>query len=87
VLAVEVAESSLDYDRTDKGGLYARAGVPDYWIANLIEGDLEVYRQPEPDASSALGWRYGLVARLIPPAVVAPLAFPAPRIAVADLLP
>jgi hypothetical protein len=46
-----------------------------------------VYRQPEPDASSALGWRYGLVARLIPPAVVAPLAFPAPRIAVADLLP
>lgn len=86
-LAVEVAESSLDFDRAHKGSLYARAAVPDYWIVNLAEGALEVYRGPEADASAVFGWRYGLAARLTPSATVVPLAFPAARIAVADLLP
>jgi Uma2 family endonuclease len=35
VLVVEVAESSLRFDRRRKGSLYARAGLPDYWIVNL----------------------------------------------------
>ena len=84
---VEVAESSLDFDRTRKGSLYARAAVPDYWVVNLVDGVVEVYRDPEPDTSAAFGWRYRSVARLAPPATVAPLAFGAERIAVADLLP
>jgi len=41
-LAVEVADSSLAFDREHKGSLYARAGVPDYWIVNLIDRLLEV---------------------------------------------
>jgi Uma2 family endonuclease len=50
LLIVEVAESSLRYDRTVKLGLYARAGIPEYWIVS-VEGEwIEVYRSPEGDA-------------------------------------
>jgi len=87
VLAVEVAESSLDFDRQQKSSLYARAGVADYWIVNLVDRVLEVYRDPEPDPSAPYGWRYRSITVLAPPAVVAPLAFTSRRIAVADLLP
>ena len=86
-LAIEVAESSLAFDRAQKGSLYARAGIEDYWIVNLVDRCLEVYRDPEPEASAAYGWRYRSVAVLGPAAVLAPLACPASRIAVADLLP
>ncbi|HEY3189887.1 MAG TPA: Uma2 family endonuclease, partial [Solirubrobacteraceae bacterium] len=37
VLVVEVAEMSLLFDRRHKGSAYARAGLPDYWIVNLID--------------------------------------------------
>jgi Uma2 family endonuclease len=87
LLAVEVAESSLEFDREGKGSLYARAGIEDYWIVNLVDRVLEVYRDPAPDASAAYGWRYRSVTRLMPPAVVVPLALASRQIAVADLLP
>lgn len=86
-LAVEVAETSLDFDRRRKGSLYARAGIQDYWIVNLVESVLEVYRDPVPDLSAVYGWRYGSVETLRPPASVAPLAVGSARIRVADLLP
>jgi Uma2 family endonuclease len=86
-LAVEVAESSLAFDRRDKGSLYARAGIPDYWIVNLGERVLEVYREPGPDPSAPYGWSYRSVVGLTPPAVVALAAVSAARVAVADLLP
>jgi Uma2 family endonuclease len=86
-LAVEVADSSLEFDRERKGSLYARAGIEDYWIVNLIDHVLEVYRDPEPDAAAVHGWRYRSVARLTPPATIVPLAFTASLLAVADLLP
>jgi Uma2 family endonuclease len=87
VLALEVAESSLVFDREQKGSLYARAGIEDYWIVNLVDRVLEVCRDPEPVAAAAYGWRYGSVSVLAPPAVVTPLAFASSRIVVADLLP
>lgn len=86
-LAVEVADTSLDFDRQHKGSLYARAGIQDYWIVNLIDRVLEVYRDPRPDPSAPYGWRYGSVQTLTPSAVVVPLALPSARLAVADLLP
>jgi Uma2 family endonuclease len=87
VLAVEVAESSLRFDRGRKGGIYARAGLQDYWIVNLIDRVLEVYRDPTADQAARFGWRYGSVVTLTPPADVVPLAFPSITIAVADLFP
>jgi len=86
-LVVEVAESSLAFDREDKGSLYARGGVHDYWIVNLVERVLEVYRDPGPDPTAPYGWRYRAVERLGPAAVVSPLALPSMRLAVSDLLP
>jgi Uma2 family endonuclease len=86
-LAVEVSDSSLHFDRHQKGSLYARAGIEDYWIVNLVDRVLEIYRDPIPDPSAIYGWRYRSVITLVPPAVAVPLAFASSRIAVADLLP
>jgi Uma2 family endonuclease len=87
VLVVEVADSSLAKDRLRKGGLYARAGIADYWIVNLVDGVVEIYRRPERAASRRYGWKFGSVRLLKGNAVVSPLAAPRARIRVADLLP
>jgi len=84
-LAIEVAESSLSFDRERKGSLYARAGVQDYWVVNLVDRVLEVYRGPEPDPGAPFGWRYRSVTRVKAPATIALLAVPSCQIAVADL--
>ena len=86
-LIVEVAESRLAYDRTRKASLYARAGIADYWIVNLVDNQLEVRRDPRPDPSQHYGHGYGSLITLVPPAVVSPLAAPQISLAVADLLP
>jgi Uma2 family endonuclease len=86
-LAIEVAQSSLGFDRQEKGSLYARAGVQDYWIVNLVDGVLEVYRDAAPDASAPYGWRYRSIQTLSPPALVTPLVLPSSSIPVAALLP
>ena len=44
---MEVADSSYRYDRQTKLPEYAAAGVPEYWIVNTGERQLEVYTQPE----------------------------------------
>ena len=86
-LLVEIAESSLEFDRKDKGSLYARARVPEYWIVNLAERVLEVYRESGPDARAAYGWAYLHAVRLGPEDHVAPPVAPTSRIRVSDLLP
>jgi len=86
-LVVEVADSSLRLDRRLKGGLYARAGLPEYWIVNLADGVLEVHRRPQPAADAPHGWCYGSVEVLRPPATATPLGVPGTPIPVADLLP
>ena len=48
LLAIEVSDSSLDFDRDVKGPLYAESGIVEYWIVNLIESCLEVHRRPSP---------------------------------------
>jgi Uma2 family endonuclease len=49
-LAVEVADSSLDFDETSKLRAYARARIPVYWIVNLIERRVQVYTDPSGPA-------------------------------------
>ncbi len=51
-LVVEVANSSLSSDRTTKQAIYAAAGIPVYWIVNLIDDILEVYTQPRTEERS-----------------------------------
>ncbi len=46
-LVIEVADSSLERDRNIKKRIYARAGIPVYWIVNLPERQIEVYSQPD----------------------------------------
>ncbi len=86
-LIVEVALSRLRFDRDHKGSLYARAGIADYWIANIPDRRVEVYREPIPDGTEPFGWRYGRSIALGPDERVAPLAAPQASILVADLLP
>ena len=87
VLIVEVAETSLALDRLRKGGLYARAGIAEYWVVNLVDEALEVYRDPVRATSGHGGWKYDSVRLLRRTAVVVPLAAPRARIRVASLLP
>ena len=86
-LVVEVSESSLALDRDHKGSLYARAGLADYWIVNLVDQSLEVYRDPVPDPATPFGWRYRSVEVLRGEAFVSPLASSGARIRVHDVLP
>ena len=58
-----------------------------YWIVNLVDRVLEIYRDPGPDPSALYGWRYRSVTTLTPPAFAVPLGFASSRIAVTDLLP
>jgi len=46
LLVIEVAESSLAYDRGEKAELYAAAGIKDYWVINLPDRSIEVHRDP-----------------------------------------
>jgi Uma2 family endonuclease len=87
VLVVEVALSRLGFDREHKGSLYARAGLADYWIVNIPDRRLEVYRGAVPDAAAPFGWRYGSALALGPDERVAPLAAAGATVLVADLLP
>ncbi|MFI5325559.1 MAG: Uma2 family endonuclease [Candidatus Rokuibacteriota bacterium] len=87
VLVVEISESSLALDRDHKGSLYARAGLADYWIVNLAEQTLEVYRDPGADPAAPFGWRYRSVEVLRGEAFVSPLARSTARIRVRDMLP
>jgi Uma2 family endonuclease len=57
LLLVEVADFSLDDDREVKGPLYARNRIPEYWIVNLIDDCLEVYRSPRANGT----WRKKLI--------------------------
>jgi Uma2 family endonuclease len=57
-LVIEVSDTSLDFDRGEKASLYARAGVADYWIVNLIDRCVEVYRDPVADQAARFGFRF-----------------------------
>jgi len=83
---VEVADEPRARSHAQGQPLRART-ISDYWIVNLVEGVVEIYRDPEPDPSAVFGWRHRSATRMAPPASVAPLAWSRARIAVADLLP
>ena len=79
LLVIEVAETSAAYDRQDKAALYARGGIPEYWVADLGQASLIVYCDPTPDG-------YTTVRVLRRGEAIRPLAFPDLEVAVTDLL-
>jgi Uma2 family endonuclease len=80
LLVVEVADSSLKHDLGEKARLYAEAGVPEYWVLNLVDRVLVVFRDPRDG-------RYQAVATLPPAERVAPSRWSAAEIQVASFLP
>ncbi len=50
LLVIEIADSSLIYDRDIKGAMYAEAGISDYWLFNLSDNRLEAYSEPYCDS-------------------------------------
>jgi len=50
-LVIEVSNTTLDVDRGPKLRSYARAGIPVYWIINLIDRQVEVHSDPDPTAA------------------------------------
>jgi Uma2 family endonuclease len=79
-LVVEVADSSRDKDRRVKTHLYAAAGIPEYWLVDLVDDVVEVYREPHEGT-------YAQVVQRAAGATLCPRALPAVVIPVADLLP
>jgi len=86
-LVVEVAQAGLGLARGRKAVGYARAGIADYWILDLVERALEVHRAPARPGPARRRWGYLAVDTLDADATIAPLAAPDARIRVADLLP
>jgi Uma2 family endonuclease len=50
-IVIEVADSTLAFDREDKGRIYSRAGIPVYWIINVADRQIEVYTNPNTTAN------------------------------------
>ena len=83
-LLVEVSDATLAKDRGKKAADYARAGIADYWIVNLVSRQLEVHRDPGPLPT---GHGYKLRRVLLEGEAIAPLLAPDRPVFVTDLLP
>ncbi|NEP47928.1 MAG: Uma2 family endonuclease [Moorea sp. SIO3C2] len=57
LLVIEVSDSTLEYDQTVKLSLYSENQIQDYWIVNLVAGQLECYTQPYQDTRRNFGYR------------------------------
>lgn len=86
-LVIEISDTSLIYDRSKKASLYARAAIQDYWIVNLKDRRLEIYRRPIKDETAFYGFAYGEIQILTEKDSISPLAAPDAKIKVADILP
>jgi Uma2 family endonuclease len=80
LLLIEVAKSSLQFDRVIKAPVYAKAGISEYWIVDLVHETLECYCEPSNES-------YGSVRRLHSGDTIAPLAFPDVELRVSDIIP
>ncbi|HAX87473.1 MAG TPA: hypothetical protein DCY91_14715, partial [Cyanobacteria bacterium UBA11370] len=56
LLVIEIADSTLKYDREIKLPLYAEAGISDYWLFNLVNNHLEAYSKPYQELQGSFGY-------------------------------
>jgi Uma2 family endonuclease len=87
LLVVEIAESSLAYDTREKANLYAAGGILDYWVVDLVQRQLIVFRDPARDVVQMYGAAYRSRDTYDASIAVSPLAAPQTQIRVGDLLP
>ncbi len=80
LMAVEVSDSTLRFDRSKKAVLYARAGIPDYWVLDINGRQVFIHRSPQPDG-------YAEIVAYSAGERISPLARPEALVTVADLLP
>lgn len=80
ILAVEVSDTTLRDDLRTKAGLYARAGIPEYWVLDVPSRRLIVHRQPTPNG-------YAAAAAYREDESIATETAPGSAVRVADLLP
>lgn len=86
-LIVEIALSGLGVARGRKASAYARGGIADYWIVNLIDRVVEIHREPARPGPARRRWGYAAIETFSADAIVTPLAAPDADIRVSDLLP
>jgi Uma2 family endonuclease len=86
LLVLEVSDSTLQFDRGVKASLYARSGIAEYWIVNLIDQSVEIYRGPIADSSAKFGFGYGERSAHTGGERVRPLLVPC-EIGISDILP
>lgn len=87
LLVVEVSDNTLVFDCGAKASLYARAGIPEYWILNLQDRVLEVFRDPAVDVDQPFGYIYKSATRYTVGQNLSPLAANESSVSVSDLLP
>jgi Uma2 family endonuclease len=83
-LVVEVADTTLYQDTTTKAELYAEAGIQEYWVVDVGQSQLIVFRDPAP--ISIGGFHYRSKKTLLKTDTVSPLALPGNTFLIADLL-
>jgi Uma2 family endonuclease len=86
-LVVEVSDTTLDTDTTEKAELYATAGIADYWILDLNSRQLFVFRDPVPLPAGLGATAYRTRLTLGPTDSISPLAAPNSAVRVSNLLP
>ncbi len=86
-LVIEVADATLDTDRTDKVGIYAEARIADYWIINIKDRVVEVYREPAAISGTLLGYGYRSVRHYTEDEQISLLFAPETVLNIEDLLP
>ena len=82
---IEVSDSSLELDR-EQAYEYAAAGVPEYWIVNMRDRSVEIYREPVDDATAAIAARYASHQIFGDGQVISPLLKPEATVTVASLV-
>ena len=78
-LVIEIADSSLEYDRSVKMPIYAKAGIQEVWLVNLLEKLVEVYQDPSPEG-------YGVIMKRRHDQALSPGSFPDIMLSVSEIL-
>jgi Uma2 family endonuclease len=87
LLAIEVSDTTYLKDSGPKLRMYARAGIPDYWIVNQPQDPVEVYRQPQNPTGKRADWRYADVIHYARGSEISPLRRPRASFSVDKMLP